>query len=52
MADVHNMPQAMPDDAKIPNDVVSAYRRYYNMYKLDFAKYTNREEPQWLRTGT
>ena len=52
IADVHNMPQAMPDDAKIPNDIVSAYRRYYNMYTLDFARYTNREEPTWLRTGT
>ena len=52
MADVHGLPLAMPDDVK-GKSVVNSYRRYYNKYKIDFAKYTNREEPEWLlRTGT
>jgi len=52
MADVHGLPLAMPDDVK-GKSVVKSYRRYYNKYKIDFAKYTNREEPEWLlRTGT
>ena len=52
MADVHGLPLAMPDDVK-GKSVVNSYRRYYNKYKIDFAKYTNREEPKWLlRTGT
>jgi len=41
------MPQAMPDDAKLPN-VVEAYRNYYRMYKSDFAKWTNRQTPEWF----
>ena len=52
MADVHGLPLAMPEDVK-GKSVVNSYRRYYNKYKIDFAKYTNREEPEWLlRTGT
>ena len=51
-ADVKGLPLAMPDDVK-GESVVNSYRRYYNKYKIDFAKYTNREEPTWLlRTGT
>ena len=52
MADVHGLPLAMPDDVK-GKSVVNSYRRYYNKYKIDFAKYTNREKPEWLlQTGT
>ena len=52
MADVHGLPLAMPDDVK-GKSVVNSYRRYYNKYKIDFARYTNREEPEWLlKTGT
>ena len=52
MADVHGLPLAMPDDVK-GKSVVNSYRRYYNKYKIDFAKYTNRERPEWLlQTGT
>ena len=51
-ADVKGLPLAMPDDVK-GKSVVNSYRRYYNKYKIDLAKYTNREEPEWLlRTGT
>jgi hypothetical protein len=44
------MPQAMPDDAKMPN-VVDAYRNYYNMYKQHFAKWTNRQTPEWFNAS-
>mgnify|MGYP001179787508 FL=1 len=46
-ADVHGLPLAMPDDVK-GNSVVNSYRRYYKKYKIDFAKYTNRDYPEWL----
>lgn len=49
MADVLNMPQAMPEEYKDIN-VVSAYRNYYKGEKAGFAKYTNRETPEWLLT--
>ena len=46
-ADVKGLPLAMPDDVK-GKSVVNSYRRYYNKYKIDFARYTNREVPEWL----
>jgi hypothetical protein len=49
MADVVNMPQCMPEEYKDIN-VVSAYRNYYKGDKAGFAKYTNRETPEWLLT--
>jgi len=52
MADLQGLPLAMPDDVK-GKSVVKSYRRYYNKYKINFARYTNREEPEWLlKTGT
>ena len=47
MADIINMPQAMPEEYKDLN-VVSAYRNYYKGEKAGFAKYTKRETPDWL----
>ena len=41
------LPQAMPDDAKLPN-VVEAYRNYYRVYKRGFARWTKRETPEWF----
>lgn len=41
------IPQAMPDDAKMPN-VVEAYRNYYRVYKKAFAKWTKRQTPEWF----
>jgi hypothetical protein len=41
------LPQAMPDDAKMPN-VIDAYRNYYRVYKKDFAKWTKRQTPEWF----
>ena len=38
---------AMPDDVK-QEDVVSAYQDYYIKYKKDFARWTNREVPQFM----
>mgnify|MGYP003662717413 CR=1 FL=1 len=46
-ADINGLPLAMPDDVK-GKSVVNSYRRYYNKYKVDFAIYTEREEPEWL----
>lgn len=42
-------PQAMPTDAKIPGDSISAYRNYYKMYKTRFATWKNREIPEWYK---
>ncbi len=30
-------PQAMPDECRVPGDSVSAYRKYYRLYKSKFA---------------
>jgi len=46
MADM-NLPLAMPEDVK-GKSVVKSYRRYYKKYKVEFAKYTNRDYPKWL----
>jgi hypothetical protein len=37
---------AMPDDCKI-GDVLLSYRKYYIDYKHGFAKWKNRERPDW-----
>ena len=39
-------PQCMPDQYKVPNDPISAYRAYYIGEKT-FAKWTKREVPEW-----
>ena len=41
-------PQAMPDECKVVNDAVSAYRNYYNMHKYKLAKWTKRKSPDWF----
>ena len=40
--------QAMPDEYKIPDDAVSAYRHFYIAEKLRFARWTRRDRPRWL----
>lgn len=45
--DLTRYPQAMPDECK-DNDVVIAYRRYYNNYKSEFATWRKREIPSWF----
>lgn len=48
-------PQAMPDQYKVSvvnyydiDAAVQAYRNYYNGDKSKFAKWTNRERPEWF----
>ena len=43
--------QAMPEDVK-HNDSIQAYRQYYLKYKASFAKWTNREVPDWYASKT
>ena len=39
--------QAMPDDVKSESSL-DAYHKYYREYKKSFAKWTNREVPQFM----
>ncbi len=39
--------QAMPDKYKISGDAVKAYRQFYVAEKLKFARWTNRNVPEW-----
>lgn len=41
-------PQAMPDIYRVDGDSVKAYRQYYVGDKARFAKWTNREVPDWF----
>jgi hypothetical protein len=40
--------QAMPSEYKIPGDAVSAYRNFYIAEKKRFARWTQREKPEWF----
>lgn len=40
-------PPAMPDEYKVAN-VVESYRNYYRGAKRSFARWTNREIPEWF----
>ena len=40
-------PKAMPDEFKV-EDVIQSYRNYYIGAKKDFAKWKNREVPEWF----
>ena len=40
-------PMAMPDEYKV-DDVIESYRNYYRGAKADFAKWKNREIPEWF----
>ena len=41
-------PQAMPEQYKVPEDPVQAYRNFYIGEKLDFARWTRRKRPAWV----
>ena len=42
----------MPDECKIPGDVVGSYRKYYILYKNYFAKWSApRTAPEWYVKG-
>ena len=47
LGDWREPPQAMPDDVKSENSL-DAYHKYYREYKKSFAKWTNREVPQFM----
>lgn len=47
IVDWSDPPQAMPEDAKVINDSVAAYRTYYKLYKKRFATWKIREVPSW-----
>lgn len=40
-------PACMPDEYKV-DDIVESYRNYYRGDKAHFAKWTNREVPEWF----
>jgi hypothetical protein len=40
-------PQAMPDECKVENNSVLAYRNYYILHKSKFAKWPVNEIPEW-----
>ena len=42
---------AMPDDVKIPNDVLKSYQNYYIQNKAHFAKWSRRPVPTWFEQG-
>ena len=42
---------AMPDDVKIPNDVLKSYQNYYIQNKAHFAKWSKRPVPFWFEQG-
>ena len=42
-------PKAMPEEYKV-DDVIESYRNYYRGAKKDFAKWKNREIPEWFTT--
>ena len=42
------VPQCMPDDVKA-NDSVVAYQNYYIKYKKDFARWTRRPTPEFMK---
>ena len=42
------VPQCMPDEYK-SRDPIEAYRHYYIGEKLAFAKWTNRNQPEWIK---
>lgn len=43
-------PQAMPDDVRVPGDVISAYRNYYLIHKSRIAEWKRMPQrmPQWF----
>ena len=41
-------PQAMPDDVKVLNDSITAYRQYYIKHKKGFATWKKDRKPRWF----
>jgi|TARA_R110000803_G_scaffold25371_4_gene60638 hypothetical protein len=47
---LQQQPQCMPEEYKIYNDPITAYRSYYIGEKSGFAQWTKREVPEWFKT--
>ncbi|MFK8026714.1 MAG: pyrimidine dimer DNA glycosylase/endonuclease V [Gammaproteobacteria bacterium] len=43
--------QAMPVKFKVPGDAVCAYRKFYLGEKMQFAKWTRRKVPYWVKNA-
>jgi hypothetical protein len=43
--------QAMPDQYKVPDNALTAYRAFYLGEKHHFATWTNRLQPDWWIAG-
>lgn len=43
------LPQCMPDDCKVKDNAIEAYRKYYLTHKKHLLKYKNREVPEWVK---
>jgi hypothetical protein len=41
-------PQCMPDECKVIGDSVQAYKNYYNLSKIEFARWKNDIIPDWF----
>ena len=52
LAEYTQPPQCMPDQYKVPDDAVKAYRNYYIGEKAGFAKWAYCSTPDWFTTGT
>jgi hypothetical protein len=46
--DLTDPPMAMPEEYKVPGNVVQSYRNYYMGEKAGFANWKNREAPAWF----
>lgn len=44
--------QAMPEEFKVADDPVAAYRNFYIGDKMRFAKWTKREQPAWITANS
>ena len=42
------IPLCMPDDSKLPPDVIKSYRKYYLLHKKYFVKWSGRNTPYWF----
>lgn len=44
--------QCMPDECKVPNDPIAAYRKFYCKVKVRFARWTRGPKPDWFEFHT
>lgn len=48
VAELTIFPQTMPDEFKVVGNPIQAYRNFYALDKVRFAKWTNRRPPSWF----